>query len=77
MSKLYDRAEVYDLLEDETRYTWNLQHWQKLFADKPIHTMLDVSIGSGTMTLPVLDLGITLSGSDLSEKGVCHPHCAQ
>lgn len=30
--------------------------------------MLDVSIGSGAMTLPVLDMGITLSGSDLSEN---------
>lgn len=25
-----------------TRYSWNLRHWQKLFADKDIHTMLDV-----------------------------------
>ena len=42
MSNLYDRAEIYDLLEDDTRYSWNLRHWQKLFADKDIHTMLDV-----------------------------------
>lgn len=68
MSKLYDRAEIYDLLENDTRYSWNLRYWQKLFAEKDIHTMLDVSIGSGAMTLPVLDMGITLSGSDLSER---------
>ena len=29
--------------------------------------MLDISIGSGSVTLPVLDINITLSGSDLSE----------
>ena len=42
MSKLYDRAEIYDLLENDTRYSWNLRYWQKLFAEKDIHTMLDV-----------------------------------
>ncbi len=68
MNNLYDRAEIYDLLEDDTRYSWNLRHWQKLFEGKKIHTMLDVSIGSGTMTLPVLDMRIELSGSDLSEN---------
>lgn len=68
MGRLYDRAEIYDLMEDDARYMWNLGHWQKLFQNKGIQTMLDVSIGSGAMTLPVLDMGITLSGSDLSES---------
>lgn len=68
MDRLYDRAEIYDLMEDDARYMWNLGHWQKLFQNKGIQTMLDVSIGSGAMTLPVLDMGITLSGSDLSES---------
>jgi glycine/sarcosine N-methyltransferase len=67
MGSLYDRAEIYDLLEDDTRYSWYFKHWQKIFSGKEISTMLDVSIGSGSMTLPVLDMGITLSGSDLSE----------
>lgn len=67
MEKLYDRADIYDLLENEERYTAIKRHWETLLAGKNIHTLLDVSIGSGNLTLPLLDLGIQLSGSDLSE----------
>ena len=66
MEKLYDRADIYDLLENDSRYEITKGHWQYLLKGKPVRSLLDVSIGSGNMTLPVLDLGIDLYGSDLS-----------
>ena len=35
--------------------------------DRPIHNLLDVSIGTGGMTLPLQELGISIYGSDLSQ----------
>ena len=67
MGALYDRADIYDLLENEDRYAAFKKHWEVLLEGKNIHTLLDVSIGSGNLTLPLLDLGIELYGSDLSE----------
>lgn len=67
MAKLYDRADIYDLMESEARYQGFLQHWKTVLEGKNINTLLDVSIGSGSVTIPVLNLGIRLYGSDLSE----------
>lgn len=66
MASIYDRADIYDLLEDENRYQIYRKHWETVLKDRPVETFLDVSIGSGNVTLPLLDLGIRLSGSDLS-----------
>lgn len=69
MGKLYDSADIYDVLEnDPARYASAKRHWETVLDGKSIRTLLDVSIGSGNLTLPLLDLGITLSGSDLSEN---------
>lgn len=69
MEKLYDRADIYDTLEnDPARYAFTQKHWETILEGKSIQTLLDVSIGSGNMTLPLLDFGIILSGSDLSEN---------
>ena len=55
------------MLENDSRYEITKGHWQYLLKGKPVRSLLDVSIGSGNMTLPVLELGIDLYGSDLSE----------
>ena len=68
MGSLYNRAEIYDLFDNEKRYEAYKKHWEAIFAGKDIKSMLDVSIGSGSVTLPVVDLGVKLSGSDLSEE---------
>ncbi len=68
MGSLYDKADIYDLIESEDRYKAYKKHWENLFEGKKIASMLDISIGSGSVTLPVLDLGIALSGSDLSNE---------
>jgi len=67
MSSFYDRADIYDLFENEARLNAYKKHWETILEGKEIKTMLDVSIGSGSVTLPVIDLGIEISGSDLSE----------
>lgn len=67
MSSIYERADIYDLIEDPTRGQMLKEHWQALLAGKAISTILDVSIGTGSLTLPLCELGYQVTGSDLSE----------
>ncbi len=67
MSQLYDRAEIYDLIENEKRTESIRRDWKQFLGEREIHSLLDVSIGTGGMTLPLQELGIEISGSDLSE----------
>lgn len=68
MEKLYDRAEIYNLIESDARTEIIRNDWKHFLADRSIKTFLDVSIGSGGMTLPLQELGIEIFGSDLSES---------
>lgn len=67
MPSLYDRADIYDLLETDDRFDAYKRHWEYVLREADIHSLLDVSIGSGCVTLPLVELGVELSGSDLSE----------
>ena len=67
MSQLYDRAEIYDLIENEKRTENIRKDWKQFLGERKIHSLLDVSIGTGGMTLPLQELGIEIYGSDLSE----------
>ena len=67
MSQLYDRADIYDLIESDQRTDTIRRDWKEFLGGREINTMLDVSIGTGGMTLPLQELGIEISGSDLSE----------
>lgn len=67
MASVYDRAELYDLTEDEARWQTYRQHWETVFAGEQVKTLLDVSIGTGGVTLPLAQRGVRLFGSDLSE----------
>lgn len=67
MPSLYDRADIYDLLETDDRFDAYKRHWEHVLRDTGIRSLLDVSIGSGCVTLPLAELGVELSGSDLSE----------
>lgn len=67
MSNLYDRADVYDLFDTKERFDAYRRHWEYVLRDTGIRSLLDVSIGSGSVTLPLAELGVALSGSDLSE----------
>lgn len=68
MSSIYDRADIYDMLEDKIHLNSYKKHWQTILQGKNIQSFLDVSIGSGSVTLPLCELGIQLAGSDLSEE---------
>lgn len=67
MGKLYDRADIYDLIESEKRTELIREDWKKFLGERRIRSFLDVSIGTGSMTLPLQELGMELFGSDLSE----------
>ena len=67
MSQLYDRADIYDLIESDQRTDTIRRDWKEFLGRREIHTILDTSIGTGGMTLPLQELGIEISGSDLSE----------
>ena len=68
MGKLYERAEIYDLIESEKRTEIIRNDWKEFLAERQINSLLDVSIGTGGMTLPLQELGIDIYGSDLSEE---------
>ena len=68
MASLYNRADIYDLFDNESRFQAYQKHWKKILQGRQIHSFLDVSIGSGNVTLPLAALGIELHGSDLSEN---------
>lgn len=67
MAALYDRADIYDLIENGSRRRgWYKRHWERVLDGAGVRSLLDVSIGSGNVTLPLGELGVALSGSDLS-----------
>ena len=70
MEKLYDRVDIYDLIESEERFEILKNEWKNFLGDREVHSVLDVSIGSGGMTIPLLDLGMSVKGSDLSKAMV-------
>ena len=67
MASIYDSAELYDRIEGDERAGLYQTHWQRVLRDNQVETLLDVSIGSGNLTLPLAGLGVRLAGSDLSE----------
>ena len=77
MGKLYERDDIYDLLESPKRDAITRKHYETVFSGKSIRTLLDVSIGTGSMTLPIAELGIAISGSDLSQNMLdrCRKKC--
>ena len=68
MPSLYERADIYDIIESSSRDEIIRKDWAAFLGDRKIHSMLDISIGTGTMTLPLWDLEISLFGSDLSQS---------
>ena len=55
MSSIYDRTDIYDLLEDQTHWSAYKTHWKTLLQER-YSFFLDVSIGSGSVTLPLCEL---------------------
>ena len=57
MPSVYDNAELYDLFEEAGRWQVYRKHWEAILAGEPVKTLMDVSIGSGGVTLPLAELG--------------------
>ena len=68
MASVYDRTDIYDLFDSPKKDAQTLSHWQTVFDGRPIRSALDVSIGTGSLTLPLVQLGVSLCGSDLSDS---------
>lgn len=68
MGELYKRTDIYDLFASEEYYQACKRHWEAVLKETNIHSVLDCSIGTGNLTLPLAELGITLTGSDLSQE---------
>ena len=67
MASIYDRSDIYDLFDSPKKDEMTKAHWESVLSGIPVRTALDVSIGTGSLTLPLAELGISLYGSDLSE----------
>ncbi len=67
MAQLYERTDIYDLVESPERSEAIRSAWASFLGERDIKNILDVSIGTGSMTLPLQELGIRVFGSDLSE----------
>ena len=67
MPSVYDRTDIYDLFESPRKDAMTKAHWEAVLSGKAVRTALDVSIGTGSLTLPLAALGVQLFGSDLSE----------
>lgn len=57
MPSIYDRSDIYDLIETEDRLEIYRRHWKCILQDIGVRSLLDVSIGSGNVTLPLAKLG--------------------
>lgn len=68
MANLYRRTDVYDLQDSEARFAAVRDHWRTILKETDAHSALDVSIGTGSLTLPLAELGVELHGSDLSPE---------
>lgn len=73
MASVYDRTDIYDLFDSPKKDAQTLSHWQAVFDGRPIRSALDVSIGTGSLTLPLGQLGVSLYGSDLSDSMLALP----
>jgi len=68
MATIYDRADIYDLGFDQRKKQIMKEHWEIILKDTNVKSILDCSIGTGNLTLPLAELGYELSGSDLSRQ---------
>ena len=53
MATLYDRTDIYDLFENVEKFQAVKKHWVKVLEGKEIQSLLDVSIGTGSLTRPM------------------------
>lgn len=67
MEKLYDDAELYDMINSKEREEYCKKYWSSILEGISVKTIHDCSIGTGQMTLALGLLGYEISGSDISK----------
>lgn len=68
MEEIYSRTDIYDLFQTVEYEEEIRKHWKVIQEETGIKTFLDCCIGTGNLTLPAAELGIEISGSDLSRE---------
>lgn len=68
MKNLYETPDIYDLHYNKNKEKPLVDYYDHVLSDKAIQTILDVSIGSGNLTMALCDMGYQVTGSDLSEE---------
>ena len=68
MASVYDRSDIYDLFDSPKKDDMTKAHWEAVLSGLPVRTALDVSIGTGSLTLPLAALGVSLYGSDRAKR---------
>ena len=53
MASVYDRTDIYDLFDSTRKDEMTKAHWENVLSGIPVRTALDVSIGTGSLTLPL------------------------
>lgn len=65
---LYDFPEAYDLLFTPDFRQATMNYFKILFKNRKIRDVLDCSCGTGQMTIPLAQIGLKLTGSDINPK---------
>ncbi|MCB5249837.1 MAG: methyltransferase domain-containing protein [Candidatus Cloacimonadales bacterium] len=66
--KYYDFPELYDLFYSDAFEEECLNFYKVIFAKKKFQEVLDCSVGTGKMLLPMAKLGYSCTGSDINQN---------
>ncbi|HPK41092.1 MAG TPA: class I SAM-dependent methyltransferase [Candidatus Cloacimonadota bacterium] len=66
--KYYDFPDLYDLFYSEAFEDECLSFYKSIFAKKKFQDILDCSVGTGKMLLPMAKLGYSCTGSDINQN---------
>ena len=64
----YNYPELYDLFFTEKHHKMIKDFYSYMFEDKDISSFLDVSIGTGNLTLPLAEMGYEVAGADINKN---------
>ncbi|TYB32138.1 MAG: class I SAM-dependent methyltransferase [Candidatus Mcinerneyibacterium aminivorans] len=64
----YNYPELYDMFFTDKQHEKIKDFYRYVFEDKNIKTILDVSIGTANLTLPLAELGYEIAGTDLNKN---------
>jgi SAM-dependent methyltransferase len=66
--RFYDFPDAYDLFFSNTFYDDCLKFYKELFAKKKYKDVLDCSVGTGQMAIPLAQMGYNVTGTDINKR---------